>query len=872
MGDAKVVPIDDSKPEDDTGIFDAVFPGAGAPADNDLPLGPGALPADPQPPQPRTSAASRRTSKDKMVDLAHMILNRPAPRNSQPDKMDIEKELAMLGKTHRGSVMDADDVMPGSAPRTLESHPSFLTKVFGKPPDMPDFEEEHRRQSITGRIFQRKRALDPRSTKRWCWDTLIVCLIVYNFLLIPSRIAFTPTDSSGLMWFAADVLVDLAFLIDTVVHLNTARDLNNDGLLEWDATKVRYDWFYEFAFKVDIFCTLPLEVFILLPGMDSSVSGRHRLYLRFNKLLKITRLNRLLLHVNRWEDSSQFATSAFRMGHTMVFFFLFAHISACVQFFASDLQDHPPESWVSRTDIADATRTTQYTQSLFNALSHMLCIGYGRVPPETNSEVWIVIVSMMSGASFYVVLLGMMSSFMTSSDQSSAQYRQHMGTWKEYCEYRNVPRVLRTRIMRSLASRYHSQKVFDEQSLLGELPAGVRTDLQMHMCKGLIPKVPLFKSVGKEALATLVSMLLPQNYAEGELVYAYGDISSAMFFIEKGEVEIVLPGGELFTTLCEGSYFGEFFLFGNRQTRTGSARAATDCTLYALSGTDFNRAAAVYPEIRTNLAPLANARYEIYDDTGRRASVAPAVKRHQTMTHAQNNVKVIRARLDGTYVDTDGRIVPDHEVEEIKRVEAENLRKSVSDWVPSEHGHSGTSEPPSTNARRGHVPSHLAPVAGDGKLASSSPSLQLHPRDPPEVDPPEVPLVPVPPAEPRAPSQHEAELSKLIQSVAPAIGLDRAESFRDGDTVKALVGKAPASGRPLKSSTRKGINVTGGDRGSEPATPMSPPALAGLRGAEMQLAGADPFTPRVGQGGGLGDPPPPEDNGDGPEWADYPFG
>jgi len=59
---------------------------------------------------------------------------------------------------------------------------------------------------------------------------------------------------------------------------------------------------------------------------------------------------------------------------------------------------------------ADASVTVKYSWAFFMALSHMLCIGYGRYPPLTVSEIWITIFSMVMGASLYAIFIGQISS------------------------------------------------------------------------------------------------------------------------------------------------------------------------------------------------------------------------------------------------------------------------------------------------------------------------------------------------------------------------------------------------------------------------------------------------------------------------------
>jgi hyperpolarization activated cyclic nucleotide-gated potassium channel 2 len=54
------------------------------------------------------------------------------------------------------------------------------------------------------------------------------------------------------------------------------------------------------------------------------------------------------------------------------------HWNACVQFLIVVLQDFPADSWVVRNGIESLPWWKQYVHALFQALSHMFCLGYGR--------------------------------------------------------------------------------------------------------------------------------------------------------------------------------------------------------------------------------------------------------------------------------------------------------------------------------------------------------------------------------------------------------------------------------------------------------------------------------------------------------------
>ena len=66
----------------------------------------------------------------------------------------------------------------------------------------------------------------------------------------------------------------------------------------------------------------------------------------------------------------------------------------------------------------------QYTWALFKALSHMLCIGYGRYPPQSTTDVWLTMVSMLTGATCYAMFVGHATTLIQSFDTSKRLYRE----------------------------------------------------------------------------------------------------------------------------------------------------------------------------------------------------------------------------------------------------------------------------------------------------------------------------------------------------------------------------------------------------------------------------------------------------------------
>lgn len=54
----------------------------------------------------------------------------------------------------------------------------------------------------------------------------------------------------------------------------------------------------------------------------------------------------------------------------------------------------------------------------------MLCIGYGRFPPQSLTDMWLTMLSMISGATCYALFLGHATNLIQSLDSSRRQYRE----------------------------------------------------------------------------------------------------------------------------------------------------------------------------------------------------------------------------------------------------------------------------------------------------------------------------------------------------------------------------------------------------------------------------------------------------------------
>ncbi|XP_062545014.1 uncharacterized protein LOC134211796 isoform X3 [Armigeres subalbatus] len=496
--------------------------------------------------------------------------------------------------------------------------------------------------------------IHPCSSFRFYWDLCMLLLLVANLIILPVAISFFNDDLST-RWIAFNCLSDTIFLVDIVVNFRTGimqQDNAEQVILDPKLIAKHYlkTWFF-----LDLISSIPLDYIFLIfnqiqkNNQDFSDSfqilhaGRALRILRLAKLLslvRLLRLSRLVRYVSQWEEvyilqnlqkkhsdrrgrSFQKEKAGFsksnlifkflnmasvfmRIFNLICMMLLIGHWSGCLQFLVPMLQGFPSNSWVAINELQEAYWLEQYSWALFKAMSHMLCIGYGRFPPQSLTDMWLTMLSMISGATCYALFLGHATNLIQSLDSSRRQYREKVKQVEEYMAYRKLPRDMRQRITEYFEHRYQG-KFFDEECILGELSEKLREDVINYNCRSLVASVPFFANADSNFVSDVVTKLRYEVFQPGDIVIKEGTIGSKMYFIQEGIVDIVMANGEVATSLSDGSYFGEICLLTNAR-RVASVRAETYCNLFSLSVDHFNAVLDQYPLMRKTMETVAAER------------------------------------------------------------------------------------------------------------------------------------------------------------------------------------------------------------------------------------------------------------------------
>ncbi|XP_078036945.1 hyperpolarization activated cyclic nucleotide gated potassium channel Ih [Augochlora pura] len=492
--------------------------------------------------------------------------------------------------------------------------------------------------------------IHPCSSFRFYWDLCMLLLLVANLIILPVAISFFNDDLST-RWIAFNCLSDTIFLIDIVVNFRTGimqQDNAEQVILDPKLIAKHYlrTWFF-----LDLISSIPLDYIFLIFNQTTKRIARTRFRMglqiplyqqperhyerratppqpdRTSKILqnlqkKRTERRGRLSSDNMSKKKSGFSKSDLifkflnmasvfmRIFNLICMMLLIGHWSGCLQFLVPMLQGFPSNSWVAINELQDSFWLEQYSWALFKAMSHMLCIGYGRFPPQSLTDMWLTMLSMISGATCYALFLGHATNLIQSLDSSRRQYREKVKQVEEYMAYRKLPREMRQRITEYFEHRYQG-KFFDEELILGELSEKLREDVINYNCRSLVASVPFFANADSNFVSDVVTKLRYEVFQPGDIIIKEGTIGSKMYFIQEGIVDIVMANGEVATSLSDGSYFGEICLLTNAR-RVASVRAETYCNLFSLSVDHFNAVLDQYPLMRRTMESVAAERYKLW--------------------------------------------------------------------------------------------------------------------------------------------------------------------------------------------------------------------------------------------------------------------
>ncbi len=253
-----------------------------------------------------------------------------------------------------------------------------------------------------GKQFRQTLVLYPDTFKYKFWNLIVFLSLIYTTIITPIQAALWKDETlidplSWPLWFTADRIVDVVFILDIVATFRVAIP-DDSGQYWFDAQLVAGKYRGSIRFIIDVIAAVPWELALAIAEYSTAE--------RMVRLVKLLRVHRLWMILGYWEKNLNVQNGLFQLLTFSTGFFMVVHIVACGWIMCSYTIDDDSERWINEND-ADGNDSKIYAISVYWTLMTLSTIGYGDITPKlgNNGEMWYTVVVFVLGAVTYSYVL-----------------------------------------------------------------------------------------------------------------------------------------------------------------------------------------------------------------------------------------------------------------------------------------------------------------------------------------------------------------------------------------------------------------------------------------------------------------------------------
>ncbi|XP_056622520.1 potassium/sodium hyperpolarization-activated cyclic nucleotide-gated channel 1 [Triplophysa dalaica] len=347
----------------------------------------------------------------------------------------------------------------------------------------------------------------------------------------------------------------------------------------------------------DLLAAFPADVCIVIvenyhfdtSSLMASKFLRILMFARILSMIRLIRVRKLTRFFRQLESVSYIRLAALRRPFksmcVILPLFLITHWNACIQFYICALCEFPPDSWVIKEHLLNASIGVKYSSSFVRAFSQMTQTPYGFFDhAKRPEEQWTAVLSILIGWWILIKIVAL----------KTAAFAAKKATVEELKNFEHLPKALRER---AIAGYRWQQK----KSSLGLVQESLKKDVM----KALYPKVTnvrIFASGNVKLSEAVLMMLEYEIFQAGDIIFHLKGPADRIFFIEDGRV---LEETTFFQReLSCGDFFGEICLLLGAQQPV-QVRALSSCTLFSLSVDKLQELEKSFPDVLNDLREVA---------------------------------------------------------------------------------------------------------------------------------------------------------------------------------------------------------------------------------------------------------------------------
>ncbi|EAS05020.2 cation channel family protein (macronuclear) [Tetrahymena thermophila SB210] len=452
------------------------------------------------------------------------------------------------------------------------------------------------------KLFKRIPIFDPSSHFKIFWDLIQLMINLVISIVIPFYVA------SGVQFniIFPDYLVFLykiMSIVDIIININTG--YFEQGHYINDKLRILNNYLKS-SFLIDLISLLPIFVhFHFVNGNTGTTDFSFGKLLLLLCLLKMTQFSRTFNKIQERILLTPNTTNFISLCKLLATMIFVCHLFACSWVLLGKIQINynlNNQNWLTKANLQDQPIQNIYLHALYYSITTMSTVGYGDITPISEIELLWSLFSILMSSQMFAYSINTIGQLLREFSKKDQETQNKIYLINKYMIKKNVNKALKYQIREYLEYYWQENDIDDskqqENIINQQLSKQLREQLLMDSNRIILKDSPIFKhNFSSNVITKTLNIIQQLTCTPEEKIFKRGDIQQQIFFIEKGEVDIIMEGEDedkqkiyqkpkIISTLGKGKSFGMVgFFTGFSESYT--VRSKEFCKLLFIKRQDF---------------------------------------------------------------------------------------------------------------------------------------------------------------------------------------------------------------------------------------------------------------------------------------------